>query len=162
MNKERIKIPRRGSPSSNRGIPQRALKKLRLGELLQTARADSGLSVRQAAAETNISIGNISQIEQGKTQKPSLDTLLVLSELYGIDPMQLIEAAGYKLTPRLPEFQPHLRQKYRHLPKNATDELADAFLRITEKYGTGQHAGPINGEDEDDSETPNHSHHGAD
>ncbi len=63
--------------------------------------------------------------------------------------MALIEAAGYKLTPRLPEFQPYLRQKYRHLPKDAKDEIADAFQRITAKYGVSQQAGPASGEDED-------------
>lgn len=100
-------------------------------------------------------------MEVGKSQRPNLDTLLVLSELYGIDPMILIEAAGYKLTPQLPEFQPYLRQKYRHLPKDATDELADAFRRITEKYGSGQQAGPINGEDEGEPETSKHNHPGG-
>lgn len=150
MNTEQIQTPRKGSPSGGRdGIPARARKKPALGEILRTARAESSLHVRQVAAETGVSTGSISQIEQGKSVKPTLDTLLSLSELYGIDPMLLIEAAGYKLKPALPEFQPYLRQKYRSLPKVATDELADAFQRITKKYGINHAAtGPTNGEDE--------------
>jgi hypothetical protein len=101
-------------------------------------------------------------VEQGKIVKPTLDTLLALSELYGTDPMTLIEAAGYKLRkPTLPDFKPYLRQKYRHLPEDAKDEIADAFQRITAKYGVSQMAGPINDEDEAEDQTSTEPHTGG-
>lgn len=160
MNYEQNQSQRKGSPDVDAStIPERARKKVSLGDLLQNARAEASLSIRQAAEQSGISKGAISRIEQSKILKPSLDTLLGLAGAYGADPMQLIEAAGYKIKkPPLPDFQPYLRQKYRHLPKDATDELADAFQRITEKYGVS-HAGPSDGEDEDEP-TPQRHHPG--
>lgn len=149
MNQTNYETTRKGSPSFGRGgIPNRARHTPTLAEILRTARAESGLHVRQVATETGVSTGSISQIEQGKSQKPTLDTLLALSEVYGLDPMELIEAAGYKLKPSLPDFQPYLRQKYRHLPDNAQEELTQAFERITHKYGITNQSGPAEGEDE--------------
>lgn len=157
MEKEGIKTRRKGSPRTSRdGIPERVRKKPALGEILQATRTEAGLSIRQVASQTGLSKGGISHMEQGKSAKPTLDNLLTLAELYGIDPMLLIEAAGYKLKPALPDFKPYLRQKYRSLPKGATDELADAFQRITKKYGINHAAtGPTNGEDETEEITLN-------
>lgn len=162
MNQEHTNEPRKGSPSARNGIPERVRHKPILGEILQAARAETGLSLQQVAEQAGLSKGGISRVEQGKIVKPTLDTLLALSELYGTDPMRLIEAAGYKLKkPALPDFKPYLRQKYRHLPKDAKDELADAFQRITEKYGTSQQSGPANGEDEDEDQTSTEHHTGG-
>ena len=160
MNKETTHERRKGSPSVQNGIPERVRRKPSLGEILQAARAETGLSLQQVAEQVGLSKGGISRVEQGKIVKPTLDTLLALSELYGTDPMRLIEAAGYKLKkPTLPDFKPYLRQKYRHLPQDAKDELADAFQRITEKYGVSQQSGPANGEDEaeDQASTEHHT-----
>lgn len=155
MNDEPNETPRKGSPRiAQDAIPKQVRKKPSLGEILQSARAESGLTVRQVAAQTGISTGTVSSVEQGTSLKPTLDNLLGLADVYGIDPMQLIEAAGYKLKkPALPDFKPYLRQKYRHLPKDAKDEITDAFQRITEKYGISHQVGPASGEDEDDYQT---------
>lgn len=155
MNNERNETPRKGSPQNDRGIPRRVLQKPRLGDILLAARTKADLSIREVAERAGLSKGAVSNMEVGKSQRPNLDTLLALSELYGIDPMTLIEAAGYKLKkPALPDFKPYLRQKYRHLPKDAKAEIADAFQCITEKYGISQQTGPASGEDEDDHQTP--------
>lgn len=152
MNKEHIQKPRGGSPITQNGIPERVRRRPSLGELLQAARAEIGLSLQQVAEQVGLSKGGISRVEQGEIVKPTLDTLLALSELYGTDSMRLIEAAGYKLKkPALPDFKPYLRQKYRHLPQDAKDEIADAFQRISEKYGVSQQSGPASGEGEDDA-----------
>jgi transcriptional regulator with XRE-family HTH domain len=162
MNKEHTHKPRKDSPSAQNGIPERVRQKPSLGEILQAARAETGLSLQQVAEQVGLSKGGISRVEQGKIVKPTLDTLLALSELYGTDPMTLIEAAGYKLRkPTLPDFKPYLRQKYRHLPEDAKDEIADAFQRITAKYGVSQMAGPINDEDEAEDQTSTEPHTGG-
>lgn len=132
-----------------RGIPARARPKPKLGPLLRKAREAAGLSVRQAAAESGISLGAISLLEQGKTPSTRIDRLLALTETYGVEPLEIIEAAGYDLTPALPTFTPYLRSKYRHLPPAAHDEIAAAFHRIASKYGIDEHSsGPVGGQDE--------------
>lgn len=162
MNQEHTHKPRKGSSSVQNGIPESVRQKPSLGEILQAARAETGLSLQQVAEQVGLSKGGISRVEQGKIVKPTLDTLLALSELYGTDPMRLIEAAGYKLKkPTLPDFKPYLRQKYRHLPKDAKDEIADAFQRITEKYGISQQIGPINDEDEAEDQDSVEHHTGG-
>lgn len=135
---------------TTRGIPPRARPQPKLGRLLREAREAAGLSIRQAAAESGISLGAISLLEQGKTPSTRIDRLLALTEVYGVEPLEIIEAAGYNLTPTLPTFTPYLRTKYRQLPPEAHNEITAAFQRIAGKYGINEHStGPTRGEDED-------------
>ena len=144
-------LPRSGSA---RGIPARARPQPKLGRLLREAREAAGLSVRQAAAESGISPGAISLLEQGKTPSTRIDRLLALTEVYGVEPLEIIEAAGYNLTPTLPTFTPYLRSKYGQLPPEAHEEIAAAFQRIAGKYGIAEDSrGPAAGEDEVPVET---------
>ena len=144
-------LPRSGSA---RGIPARARPQPKLGGLLREAREAAGLSVRQAAAESGISPGAISLLEQGKTPSTRIDRLLALTEVYGVEPLEIIEAAGYNLTPTLPTFTPYLRSKYGHLPPEAHEEITAAFQRIAGKYGIAEDScGPAAGEDEIPVET---------
>lgn len=132
------------------GIPACARPKPSLGSLLLAAREASGMTVRQASAESGVSVGLISLLEQGKSKSAGIERLIALSETYGVEPLDIIEAAGYNLTPTLPTFTPYLRTKYRQLPPEAHDEITAAFQRIAGKYGIDEHStGPTRGEDED-------------
>lgn len=133
----------------NAGIPRRAKKQPALSELLLEARLASGLYIKEVAKESGVSVGSLSNLEQGKLRTTSIDRLVALADVYGIEPIALIEAAGYDLTPTLPTIHPYLRTKYRHLPNKARQEIADAFTRITQKYGIDEHASsPTPGQDE--------------
>ena len=58
------------------------------------------MTLRQVEEAANKEISNayLSQLEQGKIQKPSPNILHVLSEIYAIDYANLMELAGY-ITP---------------------------------------------------------------
>lgn len=61
------------------------------------------MTLRQVEEGTNKEVSNayLSQIEQGKIQRPSPNILHALSEIYGIDYAKLMEMAGY-ITPTKP------------------------------------------------------------
>lgn len=135
-------------PYDRGGIPKRVKQRANLGDLLRSARQAAGLSVRQAANESGVSSGAISLLEQGKMRSTSIPRLMSLAETYGVEPLGIIEVAGYDLAPALPEFTPYLRAKYTQLPAEAHAELTDAFRRIATKYGVSTDSGPNPGEDE--------------
>lgn len=137
------------------GIPARARPRPSLGALLLAAREASGMTVRQASAESGVSIGLISLLEQGKSKTATIDRLIALSETYGIEPIDIVEAAGYNLTPALPTFTPYLRSRYGQLPPEAHQEIAAAFQCIAGKYGISEDSrGPALGQDEQPEPQP--------
>lgn len=140
----------------NTGIPHRVRKKPTLGELLLEARLASGLHIKEVALESGVSAGSLSNLEQGKLRSTSIERLVALADVYGVEPIGFIEAAGFDLGPALPTFKPYLRTKYRQLPDAAQEEIADAFQRIAEKYGIDEHAsGPRPGQDENSDSVSN-------
>jgi len=68
-----------------------------LGELLVSLRKRDGLTLRQVEVITEKRVSNayLSQIENGKILKPSLNILFALSEVYGVSYNEIMELAGY-------------------------------------------------------------------
>lgn len=113
-----------------------------LGTLLRDARIQAGLSLRQVAAEAELSKSIIENWESG-TREPKLDKLLRLAAVLGLDATTVCEVAGYDID--LPAIHPYLRRKYPDLPPQARAEIA----AITRKYGADpRRAEPAPGEDE--------------
>ena len=72
---------------------------LELGALLADLRTAKGLSLREVEDATGDAVSNayLSQLENGKIQKPSPNVLHRLAEVYGVRYETLMEKAGYLL-----------------------------------------------------------------
>jgi len=72
-----------------------------LGAVLADLRAAKGLSLREVEEATGKAVSNayLSQLENGKIQKPSPNVLHSLSEVYAVPYEALMEKAGYLLPP---------------------------------------------------------------
>lgn len=72
---------------------------LELGTLLADLRTAKGLSLREVEEATGNAVSNayLSQLENGKIQKPSPNVLHRLAEVYGVPYETLMEKAGYLL-----------------------------------------------------------------
>ncbi len=72
-----------------------------LGALLADLRTAKGLSLRDVEEATGKSVSNayLSQLENGKIQKPSPNVLHSLSGVYAVPYEALMEKAGYLLPP---------------------------------------------------------------
>ena len=68
-----------------------------LGPLIKAAREQRAVTIREAEELSGISNAYLSQLENGKIQKPSPETLNKLSKLYQIPYEMLMEKAGYPL-----------------------------------------------------------------
>lgn len=68
-----------------------------LGTYLSTVRAGARLSLRDVERQTGGLVSNayLSQIENGRARKPSLDILLSLGAVYGINWLILAHLAGH-------------------------------------------------------------------
>lgn len=66
-----------------------------LSELLQKSRKIKRLTLRAVEEATGISNAYLSQLENGKVQRPSPQFLAKLSALYSVDYQSVMEAAGY-------------------------------------------------------------------
>ena len=71
------------------------------GELLADLRSVKGLSLREVEDATGKAVSNayLSQLENGKIQKPSPNVLQALSGVYAVPYETLMEKAGYLLPP---------------------------------------------------------------
>ncbi len=67
----------------------------RLGRYLKTLRKSNGLTLAEVAHTTDISIGYLSEIEQGKRGSPHPNILLKLAKTYGVPIEAIFEAAGF-------------------------------------------------------------------
>jgi transcriptional regulator with XRE-family HTH domain len=87
------KRPRRKAPQKFKGRPNE------LGGLLADLRTAKGLSLREVEEATGRAVSNayLSQLENGKIQKPSPNVLHSLSEVYAVPYEALMEKAGYLL-----------------------------------------------------------------
>lgn len=70
---------------------------MKLGTFLRQVRSSRGVSLRDVERITNgrVSNGYLSQLETGRIANPSVATLQFLSAAYGVDPMTLMERAGF-------------------------------------------------------------------
>jgi HTH-type transcriptional regulator, competence development regulator len=66
-----------------------------LGDILKSARADAGLTLREVERRTGVRSGHLSQLETGTIGKPEMAILWELAAVYGIDFSRLLVLAGY-------------------------------------------------------------------
>lgn len=120
-----------------------------LAKLVTAARSDAGLSLQQLEQATGVAKTTLYDLEHGVVRNPRPAVLAALAAPLGVPLADLYAAAGYEAPKGLPTFSPYLRSKYKDLPPEARDELADAFQRITAKYGySADGSGPAPGQDE--------------
>jgi transcriptional regulator with XRE-family HTH domain len=117
-----------------------------LGLLLQERRQELGLSFAELARQANVDRTVIFRIEDGSIRQPDPRKLARLARVLDLPLTRLYTLAGYPTGGQLPSFQPYLRHRYRALPPEAVDKLADYFNQISQQYGTDD--GPDDGEDE--------------
>jgi len=80
---------------------KRRTEKLTLGQYLASIRNDRNMTLREVEEATNKQVSNayLSQIENDKIRKPSPNILHALAELYGISFENLMDMAGYFMSP---------------------------------------------------------------
>lgn len=120
----------------------------RLGHVIQSARLQANLSLRELARRSRISVGHLSRIEAGDSQRPNPEFLQRLAHVLNLDIEVLYTFAGYTIADRLPALAPYLRAKY-GLPTHAINELEDFFDYLHHKYGSNDEPSA-----DDDSSTP--------
>ena len=78
-----------------------SIKKLTLGHYLASIRNDRKMTLREVEEATNKQVSNayLSQVEHDKIKKPSPNILHALAELYGISFENLMDMAGYIVSP---------------------------------------------------------------
>lgn len=119
-----------------------------VGEMIAERRKALGISGYELGRRTGIQPSTILRIERGDTQ-PTAEKLNVLAGALGINPSELLAAAGYDQLAELPTFTPYLRSKYPDMTNEARAELEQAFSRIAKKHGFDPtRTGPRPGEDE--------------
>lgn len=121
--------------------------KTSFGHLIRAAREAAGLSLRDVAAEADVSKSMLGKLEQDEIQSPNPRLLEALAPTLGIELIDLYSAAGYVPAKGLPNFSPYLRSKYRDLPPEARTEIEASFTEIASRYGIAER-GPAPGEDE--------------
>ncbi len=104
-----------------------------VGALVQRLREQAGLSMSELAEASGIDKASVSRIEHGEFNKPKEETLTAIAKTFGVDPTDLLSAAGYANPSTLPSFRPYLRTKYGHLPPNKLAELEAIFRRIADE-----------------------------
>lgn len=96
-----------------------------LGEKLRAERENKGLTLKDVADETGVSVPTLSRIERGAAKGLSSDTYVVVSRWVGVDPTATPE--GPSPVNRLPDVvELHLRAD-RNLDKKTADALATLF-----------------------------------
>ncbi len=80
---------------------ERSTLKPTLGKYLASIRADRKMTLREVEEATGKQVSNayLSQIENGKIQKPSPNILHALAELYAVSFENLMDRAGFLISP---------------------------------------------------------------
>ena len=96
-----LRCVRNGGRRSSRKDPEFVGRPVELGTLLADLRTAKGLSLREVEEATGGAVSNayLSQLENGKIQKPSPNVLHRLAEVYRVPYETLMERAGYLLPP---------------------------------------------------------------
>lgn len=87
------------------------------GERLRYYRERRGWSQRRLGLEANIRQPVISEIESGKAQKPTLDTMLKLAKALGVSVYDLAEGEQYE------ELLPAVDEQPASIPVNGSNSL---------------------------------------
>ena len=73
---------------------QRKEKNMTLGKTIKMARVYKNYSAQDVAMKTGIAVSTYSNIEKGITKNPELTTLKKISDVLGLDLMELLNLVG--------------------------------------------------------------------
>lgn len=121
----------------------------RLGEIVNSARNERGLTVRALGQQIGIHHSSITRLERGEFSRPTPDFLKRIARALGLELSDLYHLAGHTLPEDLPDFEVYLRTRHRQLPEHAISQLSEYFSLLRDKYGNDRD-GPAPGEDETD------------
>jgi transcriptional regulator with XRE-family HTH domain len=101
------------------------------------------MSLMTLAERAGVNQANVSRLETGQAPRSTMASLTRIAEVLGVDPLLLYKAAGItEPQAGLPSFQPYLRAKYGHLPKDKLEELNRFFETIEAEQEQKRAAAP--------------------
>ena len=106
-----------------------------IGNLLQRLRKQKGYTLRKVEELTGISNAYLSQLERGRSKRPSADLLQKLGEEYGVEKEELLIAAGYLKKSKTRLLDDPATVKLDGLTEKEADEVVDFanYLRSKRK-----------------------------
>jgi transcriptional regulator with XRE-family HTH domain len=108
-------------------------KHLSLGQYLEQAREDAGVSLRQLVAATGIPQTTINRLLKDEVDKPNPEHLTRLADALELNASDLFMVAGLPIPRELPSIDALLRTEY-DLPEEAVAEAKRNIAAIVEKY----------------------------
>lgn len=104
-----------------------------LGDFVRRGRESRGLSLKDAAAASELDPSYWGKLEAGRYAMPSPLALERVAEVIACGVEDLYALAGYEPSGGLPSFRPYLRARY-HLPPEAIDQLEGYFRFLRHQY----------------------------
>jgi transcriptional regulator with XRE-family HTH domain len=92
----------------------------KFGDALKEARINARKKLRETAEYVNLSIGYLSDIEQGRKSAPDLETVRKLQDFLRVEGDKLVTLASEARTKRPAEIAQHIQKRPR---------LSDLFMR---------------------------------
>ena len=105
----------------------RSAEKTPIGLYLKSLRDTRNFSLREIERKTGVSNAVLSQIESGQVKRPSPETLLKLSGLYGIPYEDLMALAGYPAPSRNSDDLHSVQAVFLRLGLITTEEEIELF-----------------------------------
>src|SRR5262245_36962540 len=103
-----------------------------LGETIRTAREAFGVSIRELARQADVSAAQISRIEAGTVDQPSIDTLIGIARALDRNPKPLLIVSGHLAGP---EAAAWLREVFREHRGAAYEPEVDSELADEWEHG---------------------------
>lgn len=108
------------------------------GEALKNARLKAKKTLREAGAYINLSVGYMSDIEQGRRSAPDLETVRKLQEFLRVPNDELVILASEARTKRPTEMVQHIQSRPRlselfMRAKNLSDEQLEELIEKASK-----------------------------
>ena len=108
-------------------------KHLSLGQYLEQAREEAGVSLRQLVVATGIPQTTINRLLKDEVEKPNPEHLTRLADALELNASDLFMVAGLPIPRELPSIDALLRAEY-DLPEEAVAEAKRNIAAIVEKY----------------------------
>jgi transcriptional regulator with XRE-family HTH domain len=108
-------------------------KRLSLGQYLEQAREEAGISLRQLVAATGIPQTTINRLLKDEVEKPNPEHLTRLADALERNASDLFMVAGLPIPQGMPSIDALLRAEY-DLPEEAVAEAKRNIQAIVEKY----------------------------
>ena len=103
----------------------------RLRSELRRQRLQNGLTLEDVSKRLNSTPSQVSRIERGDIEKPSLTDIVAMARIYGMSGDEVFELAGYppKTTPKLDPKLRRICDEVQSLPKTERDTMITQFSR---------------------------------